>query len=93
VTTKSTKIYTHENKDVYDMLFYFMICEKHVLCIYHSISTTAAFFSFAKTSIGSGSFVLAWAIHQSGVFLGSFGLILIGIIRYANMFLWFVPTI
>jgi len=55
--------------------------------VYHSISTTTAFISFAKTLIGSGSFALPWAIRQSGVLLGSFGLILIGIIRYAR---WYI---
>ena len=58
--------------DLLQTIFWFIPC----------ISTIAAFFSFAKTSMGSGSFALPWAISQSGVIFGSFGFILIGVVRY-----------
>jgi amino acid permease len=44
-----------------------------------------SFFNFVKASIGSGSFVLPWAMKQSGIIVGSAGLILLGVVSAYTM--------
>ena len=47
-------------------------------------SEIPSFFNFVKASIGSGSFVLPWAMKQSGIIVGSAGLILLGVVRWVT---------
>lgn len=46
-----------------------------------SYSVVATFFNFAKASVGSGSFALPIAVLSAGVVMGSFGMVLLGVIR------------
>ncbi len=55
-----------------------------ILCVFNS--NIGTFFNFAKASVGSGSFALPWGILQAGVLVGSAGMCLLGIARYAVLY-------
>ena len=56
----------------------------HLPYLFHNLykcSEVVTFFNFSKASIGSGSFALPWAVKQSGILVGSAGLVLLGVVR------------